>query len=88
MKIQLGLFIRALLDIPAWSNGSPPDSKSGRLGSNPRAGAKAKQYVYKPLISLRWMECRVRSAHHLKSSLRSRGRFLVEGHTIKVLDLP
>ena len=39
MKIQLGLFIRALLDIPAWSNASPPDSKSGRLGSNPRAGA-------------------------------------------------
>lgn len=41
MKIQLGLFIRALSDIPAWSNGSPPDSKSGRLGSNPRAGARS-----------------------------------------------
>ena len=27
--------------IPAWSNGSPPDSKSGRLGSNPRAGANS-----------------------------------------------
>ena len=36
--------------IPVWSNGSPPDSKSGRLGSNPRAGAKRYMclHVYRP----------------------------------------
>ena len=40
--------------IPAWSNGSPPDSKSGRLGSNPRAGAKSEaiciQTIDKPSL--------------------------------------